>query len=39
MNFNNISFPHPVLGGANDVSSEIKMIDTDDVSINPKTHS
>lgn len=39
MNFNNISFPHPVLGVANDVSSEIKMIDTNDVSINLKTHS
>jgi len=39
MNFNNISFPHPVLGVTNDVSSEIKMIETNDVSINPKSHS
>ena len=38
MNFNNISFPHPVLGVANEVSSEIKMIDTEDVSINPNNH-
>lgn len=38
MKFNNISFPHPVLGVANEVSSEIKMIDTEDVSINPNNH-
>ena len=39
MNFNNISFPHPVLGVANEVSSEIKRIENDDISINPKSHS
>jgi hypothetical protein len=39
MNFNNISFPHPVLGVANDISSEIKMIDSNDISINPSNHS
>ena len=39
MNFNNISFPHPVLGVANEVSSEIKRIEKDDISINPKSHS
>lgn len=38
MNFNNISFPHPVLGVANEVSSEIKIIGTEDVSINPNNH-
>src|SRR5690606_21949256 len=38
-NFNNISFPHPVLGVANDILSEIKLIDTNDVSINPNNHS
>lgn len=35
MNFNNISFPHPVLGVANDILSEIKRIDKDDIEINP----
>lgn len=39
MNFNNISFPHPVLGVANEVSSQIKKIGTEDVSINPNNHS
>ena len=39
MNFNNISFPHPVLGIGNDVSSEIKKIDVDDVEINSSDHS
>lgn len=39
MNFNNISFPHPVLGVANEVSSEIKRIEKDDISINPNNHS
>lgn len=38
MNFNNISFPHPVLGVANEVSSEIKRIEKDDISINPNNH-
>ncbi len=39
MNFNNISFPHPVLGIANDFSSEVKMIDANDITIIPSNHS
>lgn len=39
MNFNNISFPHPVLGVSNEVLSEIKRIEKDDISINPNNHS
>lgn len=39
MNFNNISFPHPVLGIANNVTSEIQFIDTDDISISPNKNS
>jgi hypothetical protein len=33
MNFSNISFPHPVLGINDDVLSEIKKIDNDDIII------
>lgn len=35
MNFNNISFPHPVLGAGNDILSEIKRINKDDIEISP----